>query len=139
MIILDTNVLSALMKRSQEQQVLTWLDRQPRSSIWTTSITVLEICFGLNVLPRGRRRSALMNAFDIVLSEKVDGRIASFDGEAARHAGDLMALRRQKGRSQELRDTMIAGIVLRSHATLATRNVSHFDDLSVNIVNPWAA
>lgn len=126
MIILDTNVLSAL-------------DRQPRSSIWTTSITVLEICFGLNVLPRGRRRSALMNAFDIVLSEKVDGRIASFDGEAARHAGDLMALRRQKGRSQELRDTMIAGIVLRSHATLATRNVSHFDDLSVNIVNPWAA
>jgi len=127
------------MKRSQEPQVLTWLDRQPRSSIWTTSITVLEICFGLNVLPRGRRRSALMKAFDIVLSEKVDGRIASFDGEAARHAGDLMALRRRKGRSQELRDTMIAGIVLRSHATLATRNVSHFEDLSVNIVNPWAA
>jgi predicted nucleic acid-binding protein len=70
LIVLDTNVLSALMKRSQEPQVLTWLDRQPCSSIWTTSITILEICFGPNVLPRGRRRSALMNAFDIVLSEK---------------------------------------------------------------------
>jgi hypothetical protein len=139
LIVLDTNVLSALMKRSQEPQVLTWLDRQPCSSIWTTSITILEICFGPNVLPRGRRRSALMNAFDIVLSEKIDGRVASFDGEAARHAGDLMALRAQNGRSQEVRDTMLAGIVLKSHATLATRNVSHFDDLAVNIVNPWTA
>jgi predicted nucleic acid-binding protein len=138
MIVLDTNVLSALMRQSPDNQVINWLDKQPRSSIWTTSVTILEIRFGLQILPVGKRRSALIQAFDKALLDKIERRVAPFDTIAAQQAGDLMALRHKKGRVGELRDTMIAGIVLACHATLATRNTSHFEDLSVPLVNPWA-
>lgn len=138
MIVLDTNVLSALMRQSADQKVVDWLDKQPRSSIWTTSVTILEIRFGLQILPLGKRRSVLMQAFEKALVDKIEGRVAAFDTVAAQQAGDLMALRHKKGRPGELRDTMIAGIVLACHATLATRNTSHFEDLSIRVVNPWA-
>jgi toxin FitB len=138
MIVLDTNVLSALMRQSPDKQVIDWLDQQPRSSIWTTSVTILEIRFGLQILPIGTRRSALIQAFDKALLDKIERRVAPFDTIAAQQAGDLMALRHEKGRVGELRDTMIAGIVLACRATLATRNTSHFEDLSVPVVDPWA-
>ncbi len=137
MIVLDTNVLSALMRRTPDPEVIDWLDRQPRTSIWTTAVTVIEIRFGLQILPAGKRRTALKTAFDAVLAEKIDHRIAVFDAPAAEHAGDLMAVRQRKGRIGELRDTMVAGIVLAHHATLATRNTRHFADLPVVVVNPW--
>ena len=137
MIILDTNVLSAVMRHPADDKVIEWLDKQARTSVWTSSITILEICYGLQILPTGKRRSALIETFERVLVEKLQNRIVSFDLAAAQHAGDLMALRHRKGRPGELRDTMIAGIVLASHATLATRNTSHFEDLSVPVVNPW--
>jgi hypothetical protein len=138
MIVLDTNVLSALMRQSADQKVVDWLDKQPRSSIWTTSVTILEIRFGLQILPLGKRRSVLIQAFEKALVDKIEGRVAAFDTVAAQQAGDLMALRHKKERPGELRDTMIAGIVLACHATLATRNTSHFEDLSIRVVNPWA-
>jgi hypothetical protein len=138
MIILDTNVLSALMSRTPDKQVIQWLDNQPSTSVWTTSVTVLEIRFGLQTMPLGKRRTALRQAFETVLADPIDGRIAAFDTAAAQLAGDLMALRHKKGLPADLRDTMIAGIVLASHATLATRNTSHFEDLSVPVINPWA-
>jgi toxin FitB len=137
MIILDTNVLSALMRHSADKKAVEWLDKQPRTSIWTTSITILEIRYGLQILPVGKRRSALIHTFEEVLVNKIEGRVAPFDTVAAQQAGDLMAVRHSQGRPGELRDTMIAGIVLASHATLATRNTSHFEDLSVPVVNPW--
>jgi toxin FitB len=138
MIILDTNVLSALMQSAPDWNVVTWLDQQPRTSIWTTSITVLEVRFGLQILPVGKRRSALIEAFEEVL-RKIGHRVAPFDVAAAQQAGDLMASRHKKGRPGELRDTMIAGIALARHATLATRNTAHFADSSVPLINPWAA
>jgi predicted nucleic acid-binding protein len=139
MIVLDTNVLSALMRHPPDRGVVEWLDKQPRTSIWTTSITILEIRYGLHILPIGKRRSALLQAFERVLVEKIENRVAPFDTAAAQQAGDLMAVRHKKGRPGELRDTMIAGIVLASHAKLATRNTSHFEDLSVPVVNPWSS
>ena len=137
MIILDTNVLSTLMRQTPEPQVVAWLDLQPRTSIWTTSITLLEIRFGLQILAAGKRRTALIQAFEELL-QMIDHRIASFDTDAAEHAGSLMASRQKKGRPVDLRDTMIAGIVLAHHATLATRNTTHFDDLSMPLLNPWS-
>ena len=137
MIVLDTNVLSALMRRSADSNVVAWLDRQPRTSVWTTSITVLEIEFGLRILPTGKRRTLLMAAFESLRSNQIGGRVASFDSSAAHHAGELMASRHKKGRPVELRDTMIAGIVLSRRATLATRNTPHFADLSATVINPW--
>lgn len=137
MIILDTNVLSALMQQAPDPNVLAWLDQQPRSSIWTTAITVLEIRFGLQIMAAGKRRTFLMQGFD-ALVEKIGQRIAPFDDAAAQQAANLMAARQKRGRSGDLRDTMIAGIVLAQHATLATRNTSHFEDIS-SVVNPWTA
>jgi predicted nucleic acid-binding protein len=77
--------------------------------------------------------------FERVLTEKIERRVAPFDTLAAQHAAELMAVRQKNGRPGELRDSMIAGIVLASRATLATRNARHFDDLSISVVNPWEA
>jgi predicted nucleic acid-binding protein len=139
MIILDTNVLSAVMSRTPDNQVIVWLDEQPRTSIWTTSVTVLEIRFGLQTMPLGRRRATLVQAFETILLDKIDRRVAPFDTAAAEMAADLMAVRHKKGRPGDLRDSMIAGIALACHATLATRNISHFADLSVPVINPWTS
>ena len=136
MIILDTNVLSTLMQKTPDQSVVAWLDQQPRTSIWTTSVTVLEIRFGLQIMPSGKRHSTLLQAFEDLL-DKIGQRVAPFDVAAAAQAGDLMASRGKKGRPGELRDSMIAGIALAQHATLATRNTTHFDDTEVSLINPW--
>jgi predicted nucleic acid-binding protein len=138
MIILDTDVLSALMREEPDKAVAAWLNDQSRISIWTTSITVLELQFGLQIMPSGRKRSQLMEALEILLADKIAERIAHFDAVAARRAADLMASRYRRGRPKELRDTMIAGIVLAHNATLATRNTPHFQDLSVPVINPWS-
>lgn len=136
MIVLDTNVLSALMRPAPDAKVIDWLDRQPQSSIWTTSITVLEIRFGLQIMAAGKRRSALLEAFDMLL-EKIDQRVAPFDIAAAQESAALMGSRHKKGRPVDLRDTMIGGIVLANHATLATRNTPHFEDIGAALINPW--
>lgn len=138
MIILDTNVLSALMRQTPDKDVIAWLDRQPRTSVWTTAVTILEVRFGLQILPAGKRRTLLIQAFEVAL-DTIGKRVAPFDVAAAQQAGDLMASRQKKGRPVELRDTMIAGIVLAHNATIATRNTTHFDDISASVVNPWAA
>jgi predicted nucleic acid-binding protein len=136
MIILDTNVLSALMRQTPDENVVAWLDKQPRTSIWTTSITVLEVRFGLQIMAAGRRRSALLQAFQELL-DRITDRIIPFDVAAAQQASDLMASRHKKGRPGDLRDTMIAGIVLAQHATLATRNTAHFENILAPLINPW--
>jgi len=136
MTILDTNVLSALMHVAPDKNVVAWLDRQPRASIWISSITVLEIRFGLQIMPGGKRRSALIQSFQELL-EKIDHRVVPFDVAAAQEAADLMASRQKNGRPGDLRDTMIAGIVMSQHATLATRNTTHFEDIAVPLVDPW--
>jgi toxin FitB len=137
MIILDTNVVSEFMLPRPEERVMRWLDRQPFSSLWTTSVTVFEVRFGLETMPAGRRRTALMASFENWLNQVVEQRIASYDEIAARGAAEIAAERRRRGRPGELRDTMIAGIVLASRATLATRNAKHFEDIAKSVVNPW--
>ena len=139
MIILDTNVLGALMRSVPGATVVTWLNRQPAESIWITSITLFETRFGLALLPSGRRRQALESAFDRLLKEDLENRILDFDSAAATAAASLAAARQKSGRSVDLRDTQIAGIALARRATLATRNVRHFSDLKISIVDPWAA
>jgi hypothetical protein len=137
MIILDTNVLSALMHRSPEPVLVAWLDGQPRLAVWTTSVTVLEVRVGLELLPTSRRRAQLQRAFAQLIDEAIEGRVLAFDTGAAEHAATLMAARQKAGRAGDLRDTMIAGIALAHHARIATRNTRHFTDLSVEVVNPW--
>ena len=137
-ILLDTNVLSALMQTRPDAVVVAWLDAQPPESIWTTAVTVFEIRFGIELLPPGRRRKALEATFEDMLREDLSGRVAAFDVAAAAEAATLAARRQRRGRPVELRDTQIAGIALARRAALATRNVRHFDGLNVNVVSPWA-
>ena len=137
MILLDTDVLSSLMRAEPAMAVVKWLDEQPESSIWTTSITVMEIRYGLQIMSTGRRRQRMEEELEAVLRKEIQERYAPFDVAAAQHAAELMALRKTRGRPVDLRDTMIAGIALSTRATLATRNTAHFADLSVPVVNPW--
>jgi predicted nucleic acid-binding protein len=139
MVILDTNVLSELMQQRANPLVRQWLDRQAELSVWTTSITIFEIRHGIELLPRSRRHASLEAEFERLIEDDIQGRIVPFDAQAATVAAGLMAQRQRTGRGGELRDTMIAGIVIASHAMLATRNMRHFDDLSVPVVDPWAA
>jgi len=137
MIVLDTNIISALMRKEPEKPVVSWLDTQPAASVWITAITVMEIRFGLQTMPSGRRQNALLRSFELMLKNMIEGRIASFDAEAGIQAAQLMAQRKRAGRPAEVRDTMIAGIVLANRASLVTRNTQHFQDLPLTVINPW--
>ena len=139
MIILDTNVLSALMRKAPEAAVVDWLDRQPADSVWLSSITVFETRFGLALLPKGRRRNALERAFETVLTDDLGNRVLDFDAVAAAAAAQLAADRQRAGRTVDLRDTLIAGIALARRATIATRNTKHFEGLDVPVISPWDA
>ena len=139
MIILDTNVISALIKDEPDPVIQHWLDRLPELSIWTTTISIFEIRYGLAIMPSGRRQSQMLAGFERAIEEKLARRILLFDFVAAEQAASLMATRKIAGRPIDLRDTMIAGIVLAQRATLATRNVRHFADLDVAVVDPWTS
>lgn len=138
MILLDTNVLSALMRREADPVVIAWLDAQPPESIWTTTITVFEIRFGLEILAAGRIRRALEEAFAAALDEDFDGRILGFDLAAAQAGATIAARLRAAGRLVEIRDVQIAGIVAARKATLATRNTRHFEGAGITLVDPWS-
>jgi predicted nucleic acid-binding protein len=137
MIVLDTNVLSALMRAEPDRPVVRWLDRLAAESIWTTSITVFEVRFGLEVLPAGERKAALQHAFDQVIDEDLRGRVLDFDARAASVAGEIAAKLRALGRPVDMRDAQIAGIIAARRATLATRNVRHFVDAGIPVIDPW--
>jgi predicted nucleic acid-binding protein len=137
MIILDTNVVSALMQQQADPQVIAWLDSQAAESIWINSITLFEGRYGLALLPDGKRKALLQERFEELLTQDLQNRIARFDANAAISAAALAAQRKASGRPVDMRDTFIAGIAVSRGATLATRNTKHFDDLSTPVVNPW--
>jgi len=137
--ILDTNVLSALMRTKPDVAVVSWLDRQPADAIWITSVTLLEARFGLALLPKGKRRLGLERAFEQVVEEDLANRVLDFDSVAAAAAARLAAERQRAGRIVDLRDTLIAGIAQARRATIATRNTKHFEGLDVPVVDPWRA
>ena len=118
--------------------MLRWLDLQAPQSVWITSITVFESRLGLAVLPDGRRRKALEAAFARLLDEDLENRVLPFDSEAAVQAAALAAERQRTGRPMDIRDTQIAGIAQARRATLATRNLRHFEGLTVPVFSPWA-
>ena len=137
MIILDTDVLAETMRPAPNRNVLAWMDSQPPQSFWITSVTLFEVEFGLALLPRGRRRTQLHEAFTAMVAEDLDGRVLPFDDEAARRSAEMAAKGQLSGRSVEIRDVQIAGIAASRRATLATRNTRHFDTLGLRLVDPW--
>ena len=137
MILLDTNVLSEIMQQIVDPAVVEWLNRQPRASVWTTAITILEIRRGILSLPNGKRRFRIAQEFDRLVEGVLEGRVAGFDEAAAEATAALITEREKRGVDLDLEDSMIAGIAIARHATLATRNARHFNDLPGKVVNPW--
>jgi hypothetical protein len=138
-IVLDTNVLSALMRRAADPVVIDWLDVQAPESLWTTAITTFEIRFGLQILADGRRRKALEEAWMRALEEDLGGRVLPFDRAAAEASAAIAARQRASGRPVEIRDVQIAGIAAARKAALATRNTRHFDGAGITLIDPWTS
>jgi toxin FitB len=137
MIVLDTNVLSEILRPVPEPRVVEWLSEQPRASVFTTTITRGEILYGLQVLPAGKRRDGLWNAAMQIFDVDLDGQVLSFDSAAADDYAEISAARRAAGRPIAQLDAQIAGITRSRGAQLATRNVRDFDACGFAVINPW--
>lgn len=137
MIVLDTNVISELMRMAPDPRVLAWLVRQPMAGLFTTTLTQAEIFYGLRLLPEGRRREELMAAARPIFEIEMAGRILSFDSDAALAYPEIAAHRRQMGQPVAQIDGQIAAITRSRGAQLATRNVRDFLACGIMVVDPW--
>lgn len=137
MIVLDTNVLSEVLRASPEPRVLTWLSSRPRSSLFTTSVTRGEVLFALRLLPDGLRRQGLWTAALAIFDIDFSGQTLNFDSGAADAFAEISATRRSAGKPISQFDAMIAAMARSRGASLATRNVRDFEDCGVVVVNPW--
>jgi len=138
MIILDTNVLSELMRPKPSLRVAAWLAKQPAAELFTTSITEAEIFYGIELLTKSKRREGLLAAAEAMFAEDFGGRICGFDSDAARVFSRIAAHRRALGRPISHADAQIAAIARARGATLATHNVADFEDCNVDVVDPWS-
>ena len=137
MIILDTNVLSELMRPKPSPRVAAWVAKQPAAELCTTSVTKAEIFYGIELLPKSKRREDLLAAAEAMFAEDFEGRVYGFDSDAARVFATLAAHRRARGRPINHADAQIAAIARAQDAKLATRNVADFEGCNVNVVDPW--
>jgi len=135
---LDTNVVSEWMKREPEPAVIAWLDCQPASRLFISAVTRAEIEVGIGILPKGRRKTALTAAAQVVLRD-FEQRCLAFDCACARRYASILIESRRLGRPISVEDAQIAAIALHHTGQLATRNVADFDFLGdLELVNPWA-
>ena len=139
MIILDTNVISGLMDVGRDPHLVPWLNQIGAETVWITAIGVFEIKGGIDSLVDSRRKSALLVAFDTFLNRGFRDRVLPFDHHSAIAAAQIGAERDRRGRRAGANDTMIAGIAVSRGVPIATRNVPHFADLPVDVINPWEA
>jgi predicted nucleic acid-binding protein len=137
MIILDTNVLSELMRPQPFPGVVAWVARQPAAELFTTSITEAEIFYGIELLTKGKRREGLLAAAEAMFAEDLVGRIFGFESDAARVFSTIAAHRRALGRPISHADAQIAAIAQVRGAKLATRNGADFKDCGLDVLDPW--
>ena len=137
MIVLDTNVVSELMRPTPDAAVLHWVDSQPSDGLWLCSPVAQELWFGIQRLPTGARQARLSLAVTSMLEEDFLDRVLSFDLHAALACAEVLAVREQLGRPMSLADAQIAAICLTHQATLATRNTKDFEGTGLPLVNPW--
>lgn len=137
MIILDTNVISELMRTEPAEAVVRWVASHPSNSLCTTTITQAELLHGVLLLPRGKRRDALQEAAQMMFDTEFTGRTFSFDGDAARAYARIAATRRRSGRPISQFDAQIAAIARSTGCDLATRNLSDFGGCGIELHDPW--
>lgn len=139
MIVLDTNVLSEVLRPAPEPKVLAWLGSQPRSSLFTTAVTRAEIFYGVRVMPAGQRKQRLWEATVAIFNEDFAGQVLNFDGDAADAYAAIAASRKGDGKPISQLDAMIVATTRSRGASLATRHGKDFADCGVDIVDPWKA
>jgi toxin FitB len=137
--LLDTNVVSELMRPAPEAAVLSWLNRQAADTLWLNSVVVSELLYGIARLPDGKRRAQMAQTVQAMLDEDFSGRVLPFDLDAAVVYADLVAMRERQGLPMDVADAQIAAICLAHGAALATRNTKHFEGLGLTLINPWVA
>lgn len=137
MLILDTNVVSELMRPESDARVIAWLAARPASGLFLTTVTEAELRYGMALLPPGRRRSRLTQALENMLRDDFAQRILPFDRDAARDYARIVAHRRQIGRPIAQFDAQIAAIARARDAGVATRNQADFSDCGIEVLNPW--
>ncbi len=139
MIVLDTNVLSEAFKPSPSEAVMEWLAAFEPSTIFTTTITQAEMLYGIETMPRGKRRTRLMAAAGKIFAEDFEDRVLPFDEDAARAYCKIVAARDAAGRPISQADAMIAAIARSLRAAVATRNTADFEGCGVRLIDPWKA
>ncbi|MDT4843546.1 Toxin FitB [compost metagenome] len=137
MILLDTNVLSEMMKTKPDPNVIAWLDAQPGSELVICSVSVAEILYGIARMPNGKRKDLLAVGADTLFNKLFAGSILPFDADAAVHYAALVSASEAKGRAADMADAQIAAIARLYSAKVATRNTRDFEELGVTLVNPW--
>jgi predicted nucleic acid-binding protein len=138
-IVLDTNVISELMRSQPHPAVFAWAADRPRASLYTTSITCAEILFGIRALPVGKRRAALADSAAAMFDEDLGGRILPFDAACADRYGDIVVSRRLAGAPIDAFDALIAATASVAGAAVATRDTKGFEGCGVTLLNPWEA
>jgi len=137
MIILDTNVLSEMLRSAPDAGVSGWLAAQPVMQLFTTSVTEAEIRYGVARLPEGQRKALLQSAVEGLFTEDLSGRILSFDTESAKTYAEIVSRRDRARRPVSQFDAQIAAIARSRGAKLATPNTADFEDCEVELINPW--
>jgi toxin FitB len=136
-IVLDTNVISELVRLVPDPGVLAWLDSLEVSDVATTAVTAAELRYGVAKLPDGHRKRELAVAIRGILTEDFYGRVLPFDERASVRYADIVSGREQSGRSIGIADAQIAAICRDPAATLATRNIPDFEETGIDLINPW--
>ncbi len=136
--LLDTNVVSELMRESPEPVVARWVSGHPLEDLFLSAVSEAELRYGTAILPLGRRRETLLFKIEAMLSDAFEDRVLPFDSDAARAYGPIAAARRSAGRPVASADCQIAAIAAARRMRLATRNVRDFEDMGIEIVDPWS-
>ena len=138
-VLLDTNVVSELIRKAPDPAIETWAAGHALEDLFFSAVGEAELRYGAAILPAGRRRESLVSDIQRMLSDAFDGRVLPFDSRAARAYADIAAMRRSAGRTVPPADCQIAAIARSRDMAVATRNVRDFDDIDIEIVNPWTA
>jgi len=137
-ILLDTNVVSELMRSSPDHAVEAWVADHPAEELFFSAIGEAELRYGVAVMPAGRRRDRLSSGIEAMLYEDFEGRVLPFDSDAARAYAEVASARRASGRPVPTADCQIAAIARSRGMSVATRNVRDFADMGVDLIDPWA-
>ena len=138
-VLLDTNVVSELIRKAPDPAVETWAAGHALEDLFFSAVGEAELRYGAAILPAGRRRESLVSDIERMLSDAFDGRVLPFDSRAARAYAGIAAMRRSAGRTVPPADCQVAAIARSRGMAVATRNVRDFDDIDIEIVNPWTA